>query len=452
MRRLSLFTLLMLLTAGCVRLPAPRIQTPAHYLYDSGTVSDSLPYDIAWWMGFGDTLLNRLELEALARNRSLAQAASRVEAARMNRRAAESAYLPQLNLSAGAEAGYSSSVIDQKYTLAPGLQWELPLFGAMKATRDAAKANIAQQEWLFRGAVLSLSSEVATTYFSLLGYLRSLEIATQTRALRHEALALNDSLLRYGMTTALVRDQAKSLYLTAASDVEQYERLVAQCHLSLTILLGDNPQPLPADFRGERLARVQMPPEVPVGLPSDLLNRRPDIMAQLYAMEGAAAQVGLARAARFPSLSLTAEGGLMAEFVKGIRSGDDWFWSAAASVAGPLFGFGRLKAEEKMARESYLQALLAYENGVLEALADVDKALVGVASSRRQLSECDSLVVVNRRILQQTRALYRNGMLPYLDVIDAERSYYEVQTQQVNLLVSTLTAYIDLYKALGGGW
>lgn len=452
MRNRTIYLLAVLLLGGCVKLPAPQLHTPAEYLHATSSDRDSLPHDIAWWKCFGDTLLNRLELEALARNRSLAEAASRVEAARLNRRAARAAYLPQLDLKAGAEAGYTSPNIDQEYTLAPALSWELPLFGAMKATREAAQANIAEQEWLFRGAGLSLTGEVATSYFTLLGYLRSLEIADRTRQLRQEALALTDSLLRYGMTTALERDQAQSLLLTAASDVEQYERLALQSYFSLQILLGESPQPIPELFRGERLERVVMPPEVPVGLPSDLLHRRPDVLAQLYAMEGAAARVGVARAARFPSLSLTAEGGLMAEFVRGIRSGEPWFWSAAASVTGPLFGFGRLKAEEQIARESYMQALLSYEDAVLQAIADVDKALVGVASSRRQMEKSEALVGVNRRIADQTRALYRNGMSPYLDVIDAQRSYYETQMQLISLRVSCLEAYVDLYKALGGGW
>ncbi len=449
------FTLLLLLctTVGCVKLPVPILNPPASYLYGKEFNRDSLPYDICWWERFGDTLLNRLELQALCQNRTLAQAASQVEAARMNLRASQAAYLPQLNLKGVAEVEeLPGQGVEQQYSLAPGVSWEIPLFGALKTTRDLANAEIQQQEWAFRGVVLSLTAEVATTYFTLLGYLRDWEIANRTWQLRYEALALNDSLYRYGMITALTRDQAQSLLYTAASDRVQYERLVTQTALSLQILLGRGPAPLPDSMRGMRLDLLANPEEIPIGLPSDLLHRRPDVMQSLYAMDEAAARVGLARAARFPSLSLTAEGGVLAEYLKGVREGKPWSWSVSASLLSPLFQFGRLKSEEKIAREEYLQQLFGYEQSILEALSEVEQALVEVTTSRRQMVELERLVEVDARILEKSWALYRNGMSAYLDVIDAERSYYASQMEWVNGRVNHLNSYVNLMKTLGGGW
>lgn len=438
---------------GCVKLPAPVVEPPASYLYGEGFSSDSLPYEIRWWERFGDSLLNRLELEALRQNRSLAEAASEVEAARLNRRSVRATYLPQLSLEGVASGNYTSGVgIEQEYRLAPSASWELPLFGALRAVREESEAEICGQEWTFRGVVLSLTAEVAVTYFTLLGYLRDWEIADHTCQLRYEALALTDSLLRYGMTTAVDRDQARSLLYTAASDRIQYERLARQTLLSLQALLGQEPTLMAPSMRGERLARLSSPEPIPVGLPSDLLHRRPDVMESLYALDAAAARVGLARAARYPAFSLTAEGGVVAELVKGVREGRPWLWSATASITAPLFAFGRLKAEEKIARENYLQSLFSYEETLLEALSDVEQALIGVASYREQEVELERLVAVNELILEKNRALYRNGMSPYLDVIDAERTYYQSQMELVDMQVNRLTAYVNLIKALGGGW
>lgn len=449
----GLWMLLPLILGGCVRLPMPDPSAPADYLHAEGFSRDSLPYDIRWWHHFGDPALNLLEEQALRQNLDLAVAASRVEQARRNRKVTMGDYLPEVDLSISASADRSESEgIQQSYTLQPKVSWELPLFGALRSAQRITRAQILQSEWAFRGVVLSLTAEVATSYFNLLAYERGLYIAERTYYLRRETAALTDSLYHYGMESRVAADQAHSLVASAAADCAQYKRLVEQSLLSIQILLGEEPQLVPVRGWGARLLRDELPEEVPVGLPSDLLERRPDLMQSLYALDEAAAQVGLARAARLPSLTLTVAGGLSSDEVKGLFTADPWVWSAAASLLQPIFGFGKLKAREQVAREEYYEAMFAYRKSFLEALSDVDEALVSIVTYREEVARTREVLRLNESVVRKTRALYESGMSPYLNLLDAERSYYTSEQQLVTLISSQYIAYINLFKALGGGW
>lgn len=453
MKKISIFCVIVFFWVGCVRLPAPNPSAPADYQYGVEFRRDTLPYDIRWWRLFEDEQLNRLEERALRQNLDLALAASRVDQVRQARHVSEAQYLPSLGLSVEAQGEYAAQTgIEQRYTIAPELSWEIPLFGSLRETRRAARAQILETEWAFRGVVLSLTAEVATTYFNLVASEREWQIAEQTYHLRTQAAALNDSLYRYGMVSRVVADQAHSLALAAASDRAGYERQVVQQWLSLLVLLGEEPAPYSPQGLGAVLWEENLPAQLPVGLPSDLLHRRPDVMQALYALDGAAANVGLARAARFPALTLTLEGGVAADDWGRMFEGKPWIWSAVGSLVEPIFAFGKLRANEAVAREEYYQAVFDYRKSFLQALSDVEQSLVGISTYRRQVEESRRQVQLNEAVLNKTRALYRNGMAAYLDVIDAERTCYESQLELVNLSAAHYIAYIDLFKALGGGW
>lgn len=440
-------------TACGERLYVPHPELPRDYLYAGGFPQDSLPHDIRWWEIFGDTTLNRLVETALMNNRDLAAAASRVEAARLNLAVARAPYLPQFGIGVSAEGDYLEPTgITQKYAVEPTLSWEISLFGALRNAKRSARAEILSTEWAFRGVTLSLTAEVATTYFTLLQYDRDLEIARRSYDLRRQSAALIDSMFRYGMSNSVALEQARSLVYTAAADIPQYTRAVEQTRLSLGILLGENPQRADTARRGIGLNTDYQPIEIPVGIPSDLLHRRPDVMQAWYEMQSAAAQVGIAHAARFPSLSLTASGGVFSTSIKGLTSENPWAWSATAALTQPLFAFGKLKRQEQIARESYIQSVYAYEQSILQALSDVEQALVSISTYRQQTERYAALVMANSDIATKTKALYDSGMSAYLDVIDAERSLYESQMEFVNLTAQQYINYVDLYKALGGGW
>ena len=448
-----LYPLLLILLVGCVKLPAPEINPPDDYLYGEEFSRETLPHDIRWWRNFDDPRLNTLEERALRQSFTLAEAAARVEAARQNLRSARAEYLPSISLGLEAEGERTRSLgITQSYTIAPTVSWEIPLFGGLRSAKRAAEASLQQSEWSFRGLILSLTSEIATTYFSLLEYEESLYISTQTRRLRAESTALIDSMVRYGMKSRIDLDQSRSQLLTAEADCYKYRNLVQQSQLSLSILLGEYPE-AEADPRGRKsLFSDCLPEQVPVGLPSTLLLRRPDIMQALFALDAAAARVGAARAARLPGVSLTIEGGRLAEKFSNLVQGDNWMWSAVGTITQPLFGFGRLKAAERIARENYYEALFAYEASVLQAVSDVEGALSAIHQHREQLARQEELVLLNQEVLEKSQALYRAGLSNYLDLLDAERTAYESRLALTSQRAGLFIDYISLYKALGGGW
>lgn len=453
MKKLCLLFGMAPLITGCLQLPLPALSLPESYACGQVANADSLPYDLRWWRHFADPLLDSLQERALAQNRDLAVAASRVETAQHALQVARTAYLPEFSLGFSAEGSRTESQdIEQAYKIAPAMQWELSLFGALRASTRAARAELLATEWAFRGVVLSLTAEVANAYFQLLAYENNWYFADESCRLRGESAALIDSMTAHGMASRVARDQAYSLLYSAEVDRASYRQQADQAWIALQVLLGDMPTPSRSASWRDRLYLDTMPATVPVGLPADLLNRRPDVMEARYGLEEEAARVGVARAARYPALSLTADGGLLADEWKGLTSGDPWIWNAVASLTQPLFAFGKLKRQEEIARENYLESLFDYEQAVVQAVGDVEQALVAVARSGEALRRSGALVEVNRSVAQKSRALYENGMSAYLDVIDAERTYYESQMQHQQELMARYAAYISLYKALGGGW
>ena len=451
MRRLIPFVLL--LSACMPKFYPPQVATPESYLYGDGFSSDTTGVGERWWELFGDTTLNALVERALDNNRDAAAAAARVEEARANLGSVRAQYLPQIGIGASAEGDYTPETkIVQAYAVEPTLSWELSLFGALRNAKRAAKAEIASTEWALAGVRLSLAAEVATTYFTLLEYERDLSIARQTLRLRRESAALIDSMFRYGMSDGVALEQARSLVYTAEADVPQYCRAVEQTWLSMGILLGETPSRAQLSGAGLRLLADYQPAEIPVGLPSELLKRRPDIREAHFNMLQAAAQAGQARSARFPSISLTAKGGVASSSIKGLTAANPWAWEALGSIAEPVFGFGKLRRAEQAAMAAYTQSARSYEQTVLTAFADVEKALVAITTYRDQTDRTGELVLSNDRIATMTRALYRSGLSDYLDVIDAERSLYQTQMELVNLVAQQYINYVTLCKALGGGW
>lgn len=419
--QLTIAAAVLTLAACTPKFYPPQIATPESYVYGAGFSSDTTGVGERWWELFGDTTLDALVEQALANNRDVAVAAARVQQARANLKTVRAQYLPQIGAEATAEGEYTPETkIVQSYAVEPTLSWELSLFGALRNAKRAAKAEIAASEWALAGVRLSLAAEVATTYFTLLEYERDLSIARQTLRLRRESAALIDSMFRYGMSDGVALEQARSLVYTAEADIPQYCRAVEQTWLSMGILLGETPSRARLSGAGLRLLTDYRPADIPVGLPSELLKRRPDI-----------------RQAHFNMLQAAA---------------NPWAWDALGSVAEPIFGFGKLRNAEHAAMAAYTQSAKTYEQTVLTAFADVEKALVAIATYRSQTERTGELVLSNDRIATMTRALYRSGLSDYLDVIDAERSLYQSQMSHVNLVVQQYINYVTLCKALGGGW
>jgi multidrug efflux system outer membrane protein len=403
---------------------------------------------------FGDTTLNRLVVRVLEQNRNLEIAASRIEEARHNLVVTRATYWPLISGERSAEVKYESVTdnLSQSYKLLPQVSWEIPLFGSLHHASRGAKAAINYEVWQYRGVRLALEAEVATTYFTLLQYRQDLKIAERSSELRREMVRLIDSLYRYGFASGVNLEQARSLLYTAESDIPLYKRAISQTLLSLATLTGDTPDTYIniGIENSSALTRDYRPYDIALSIPSDLLHRRPDVMAAYYTAQQRAADVGLARAARFPSIMLTRSAGTAANKIGKLFTSESWVGEVMASLAQPIYNFGGLRRREKSAREAYRQSLLTYEQSYIEALSDVESALVAITTSREELLRYAELVEAYHNIALMTYSLYRNGLSGYLDVIDAERSLYSSQMQAENLVAQQYINYINLCKALGG--
>ena len=457
MRRIPYILLVAITFAACSpRLAKPRLLSQKEYLFGDGFSRDSITIDEKWWQMFGDTTLNRLVERAIAQNKNIEIAASRIEEARRNLVVTRATYLPSISADLSAEGKYESATdnVAQSYKVLPQASWELPLFGSLRHATQGAKAQINYEAWQYRGVRLALEAEVATTYFTLLQYRQDLNIAKRSSELRREMVTLIDSLYQHGFASGVNMEQAYSLLYTAEADIPLYERAIAQTLLSLATLTGASPDTFIniGIERSSAITNDYRPYDMAIGIPSDLLHRRPDVMSAYYTMQQAAANVGLARSARLPSITITLFGGAATDRISNLFSSKGWVADALASLAQPIYNFGALRNRELAAREVYRQSLLAYEQSYIEALSDVESALVAITSSREELLRYAGLVKSYRNIALMTYSLYRNGLSDYLDVIDAERSLYTSQMQFENLVAQQYINYITLCKALGGGY
>lgn len=454
---IAIILLGVILLGGCnPKLSSPKPISYKEYIFGEGFSSDSIELGDEWWRIFGDSTLNNLITLALAQNKNIAIAASRIVEARHNLVVTRSTYLPSILGSISAEGKYNSGTdnIAQSYQVIPSASWEIPLFGSLHHATQGAKAAIEYEVWQYRGVRLALEAEVATTYFTLLQYRQDLNIAKRSSALRRDMVQLIDSLYAFGFASGVNLEQAKSLLYTAEADIPLYERAISQTLLSLATLLGDNAENfLDIGIKGRNpITENYTQYDINIGIPSDILHRRPDVMAAYYAMQQCATNVGLARSARLPSVTLTLSGGTATDKFSRLFSSKGWVANALASIAQPIYNFGGLRRRELVAREAYKQSLLNYEQSYIEALSDVEEALVSITTSRNELVRYGGLVKSYRNIAIMTYALYRNGLSDYLDVIDAERSLYSSQMQFEDLVAQQYINFINLCKALGGGY
>ncbi len=442
------------MSVGCMpKLYAPRIATNDRYYNAEGLLGDSLQLDQQWWRQFGDTTLSELVELALAQNRDLWVAASRIRQSEERLGVARASFLPQVGLEAQAEGSYNRQTkIEQQYSLTPTLSWEISLFGAMRHATRAARAAIESAVWNYRAMELAVAAQVATTYFTLRQYERDLYIAIRTTRLRRESAALIDSLFRYGMASGVDADQAYSLVYSSEADIPRYQNAIDQSRLALMVLLGEAPYAYPLLGTGEELISDRHPTAVSAGVPSELLTRRPDILQAYFTLSQAASEVGVERANRFPSITLSASGGIGASSIKGLTSSNPAIWQATGGIVQPIFSFGKLKRNERIAIENYNQAAYNYEQTVLTAFSEVEKALSAIESTRQETDRYRALIKSYEDIVEKAYALYRNGMADYLDVIDAERTLYSARMQLINLVTTQYINYVTLCKALGGGW
>ena len=447
--------LLLVSASGCMMGPnfqKPVVNSPEKFRFDSLRADTVL--NLKWWELFNDKHLKALIDTALKYNKDVQIAASRVEEARAVVGYKKADQYPSFGYEMSVQ-GANFEPIGQNgnpganYSISPNLNWEIDFWGKYRRGTEAAKAEMLASQYAQRAVMISLISEVAGTYFLLLDYNSRLEIAEQTLVSRLEGLKIMQSKFDYGTIPELELNQAQINEAIAASAVPAFERRIAQTEHGLSILLGQNPGSFPGI---SNLQEQNLPPDIPAGIPSNILERRPDIMVAEQQLAAQTARIGVAQAMRLPNISLTGLFGSSSSELSAILSKSSVVWMAAATLTGPVFNFGKNKRRVEIERQRTEQALLQYEKTVLQAFRDVEDALVEVNTYGKEFKAVSrqKKAATNATLLSQER--YYGGVTSYLEVLDSERSLFNADLAASETYQLHLNSYVKLYKALGGGW
>ncbi len=443
----------MLGLAGCMAPATPRpdaaaVAPPVGW---RGNPGGAETVDAAWWNGFRDPVLTALVERALAHNVDIAIAVARVQEARAQERLSRAALFPTLDASAGATHSRSVSALgsaSEGSSAQPGVQaaYEVDLFG-----RIADQVSAARNSWLASAAArdaarLSIASAAASGYIALLGLDARRVVVLETIAARAEALRLARSRADAGYTSQLELRQAEAEYQGAALILPQVDLAIARQENALRLLTGDAPGVVP---RGVALAALIPPPLPDVGVPSQLLRRRPDIAQAEWTLAASDASLSAARKQFLPSVNLSASAG--AVFSSGLPD-PITLWSVGGSILAPLFEGGRLRANVEGAAARRDQAAFAYRKAALTAFREVEDALAAVASLSRQRATAEAQREAIAQALRHAINRYQAGYSGYLEQLDAQRALLSADLALVQLRADQLSALVALYQVLGGGW
>lgn len=413
--------------------------------------------DLAWWEQFQDPVLRDLIREAVATNHDLRIAVTHVEQARALAGIARADQFPTVNAGAGASRNRVSDTTEprgfggesNRFAVAADLSFELDLWGRLRRANEAARAELLATEEARNVVQMTLVSDVATAYLRLRQLDLELETTRRSVTTRRDSLQIVRDRFDAGLTSSLDLHQAQAELALTAARVPELERLIAQTENQLSILVGAPPRGI---ARGRELTAQTAPPAVPAGLPSDLLERRPDIRLAEAALVAANARIGVAKAEYFPRISLTGLFGVESSDLSDLFKSGSRIWGAGAGVTQPIFNAGRIRNNVDFAESRQREALIAYERTIYQSLRDVEDALVAHRRSREALTEQSVAVRASRAALEAAESRYRSGLTTYLDVLDAQRTLLAAEVEESRVLLSQLVAIVQLYRALGGGW
>jgi len=455
-----LVTCLAIGLAGCVVGPdyhRPAVDVPSAWRVSTEEAAQIT--DVIWWDRFGDPVLSRLVRTALENNQDLAIASANVDQAFAQYGITRSALFPQVDAGASlTRQGLSQNT--SPFHVPPGLQafndlrlnisasYELDLWGKLRRATEAARAGLLASEEGRRTVVLTVVATVASSYVQLLALDRQLDIAKHTSESLGEAARLQQVRFEGGATPESDYRQAQSQYEVAAAQVPELERQIGRQENLLSFLLGTNPGPIP---RTNSIAKLKFP-DVPQGLPSSLLERRPDILQAEQNLIAANANIGVAKAAYFPQIELTALLGMESARFSDLFKGPSKAWSYAGDATQPIFNAGRIRSQVEQARAAQRQALYSYQRTIISAFEDFDDALL----DRVKFEQARTEQVKNVAALQRFRDLavlrYQEGATIYLEVANAEQSLFNAELQLVSTQSQVFQSYVNLYRAMAGGW
>ncbi len=458
--RLLPLTASILAAAGCMVGPdysRPAIDSPATYRFEPAQVAQTA--DSAWWKQYNDPVLEQLIGEALSNNWNVQIAAANVQAAAGVLTTTRAPIFPQFGYS--ADAGRARYTESGDGAAAPGTvnpqnfnqgaitaSWEIDLWGKIRRQTEAAQADLLATEQARRGVILSLVSGVASSYLQLRGLDLQLETSKKTLDVYAQSLKYFELQFKYGQTSEMTVAQARSQYETAAAQIPLIEQQIAQLENAICLLVGRNPGPVQ---RGKPLDQLGSP-AIPAGLPSQLLERRPDIMQAEQQLIAANALIGAAKALYFPSISLTGNFGGSSSELGDVFSGPAKTWNYTGSVIGPIFTAGLISGQVAQAEASQQAALLNYQQVIQAAFADVSNALSAREKLLQQVASQQKQVDALRDYARLARLQYDGGYSPYSTVLQAEEQLFPAELNLAATTASSAAAMAGIYKAMGGGW
>ncbi len=453
------------LVVGCAVGPnyaRPELPTPATFRADPPALADVASLaDQKWFELFKDERLQEMIRTALVRNFDLRDAVARVELARANLGITRADQFPTIEASAGITAQRSAasgssprppgSSQSRTFGTVAGdlLSFEIDLWGRLRRATEAARADLLASDNFRKAVITTLVSDVATAYFNVLELDMELAIARRTLQLREESLTIIRNRERGGLGTLLEIRQGEQLVHAAAQVIPDVEQLIEQTENQLSLLLGGSPA---AMARGLSLIDQEQPPAVPAGLPSALLDRRPDILVAEQNLVAANANIGVAKAAYFPAISLTGFLGLQSDALSNLFSGPARIWQFAPQVTQPIFNAGRLRSNVRLATAQREIALIEYQRVIQTAFREVSDSLIQYQKVREVRAQQELLVATLQERSRLSYVRYQRGIDTLLNALDADRDLFDAELRLAQTRRNELLAVVQLYRALGGGW
>lgn len=449
------------LLLGCAVGPKyhrPAVQTPASFrdvAAGSPEQAQAASYaDLPWWQVFQDPKLQELIRTALQQNNDLQLATEHINAARAQVAITRSSLFPQAAAGANFNGGKDGAT-RFKYnflTLFGDTAFQLDLFGRLRRATEAARAQLLATEDARQTVVLTLVSDLASHYFTLLQLDLQLQITRQTVTTQTDSVKLTQLRLDRGVATKLDVLQSQQVLDTANAQIPDLERAIAQEENAISILLGDYPHDI---ARGLPLVEQTLPPEVPAGLPSSIIERRPDIREAEQLLIASNAEIGVAKAQFFPQIALTGSGGGSfgrSSAFSGLMASQASIWSYGAQVSQPIFTGGALRGNLRLAKSENQQALITYRHAIQQAFGDVSDALIGYEKLHEVRIRQQNTVSDLEETVRISTLRYKGGTTTYLEVLDGQRSLYSAELTLASARGDEYRSLVQLYKALGGGW
>lgn len=451
--RIALCLLISLLSACAMGPDYERPEVPVPEGFDASPVPGASIANLAWWELFQDDELTALIETALRNNKELAIALARIEEARAALGFVRADQFPNVTGQAGASRGNALAGIpgdiNNTFVLAADINFEVDLWGKLQRSTEAARAELLATVEARNVVTITLISDVASIYLLLLDLDNRVEIAEETRKTREDSLSIIQSRFDKGVVALIDVNQAEIELGDAEAELASLQRENRKTENLLSVLLGQNPGPI---LRSRVTGGTVFPPDIPAGLPSELLERRPDIRQASQELAAQTARIGVAEALRFPSLGLTGSLGLASTDLDDFISSDNKAWGISANLLGPIFDAGRNKARVEVERARTEQLLNSYQLTILSAFQEVEDSLISIQTYREEANARDRQVIAARSAAELSRARYDGGVTSFLEVLESERSLFRAALLASSTRRLQLVSVVELYKALGGGW